>query len=397
MLFLDIVHTGLASVLLHRLRSLVCVLALLAILLPYLTALGLSRGLEAEAESSARLGADLYVAGNQFGRMVPLPPDAEARVKQLEGVTRVVPRVVGEVFLGKDHQRAVLLGLPPSQFPAWSSTVEGELPRSGSVNELVIGTTLAQRLNLKIGSMIPPFYQNEQGERLSRVVGLFKANAPLWQANLILTTLDTAQAIFAQPAGVATDLLVWCRPGYEEAVARSITWLPSLGDQTGRGPVRFQVTTRQDLLVLLPQGLMHREGLFNLHFVLVFIIGILVFLVVSGLGLGERRREIAILKAMGWQTDQLLLRGVVESVALSLMGACLAFLLAWVWLRLLNGYGIAGVVLAGVGVMPDFQVPFRLAPIPLLLGFVLAFVIVGTGTVYSSWRAAIAPPRDAMR
>jgi ABC-type lipoprotein release transport system permease subunit len=395
-LFLDIAGAGLAAIRLHRLRSLVCVAALVAVLLPYLTELGLSKGLEAEADASARLGADLYVAGNQFGRPVPVPPEAEARVRQVDGVTVVTPRVIGEVFLGKDRIPAVVLGLPPTQFPSWSNSIVGDLPRQGATNELVVGTTIARRLSLKIGSLAPPFYRNDEGERLSRVVGLFRADAPLWQANLILTTLDAARVIFSQP-GQSTDLLVSCRQGYEEAVSRTIERDLTFASAAGTASVRLRVTSRRDLLALFPRGLLHREGIFNLHFLLIFTVGILVFLVASGLGLAERRREIGILKATGWQTDQILLRSLVESLALSLTGACAALLLAWVWLRLLNGYGIAAVFLGDVGLAPDFSVPFRLTPIPALLSFVFSFVIVGTGSVFSSWRAATASPRDAMR
>ena len=63
----------------------------------------------------------------------------------------------------------------------------------------------------------------------------------------------------------------------------------------------------------------------------------------------------------------------------------------------LNGYGIAGVFLAGAGAAPSFTVPYRLAPVPALLAFVVALTVVMTGTLYSSWRAATVPPREAMR
>src|SRR5262249_44355838 len=152
-----------------------------------------------------------------------------------------------------------------------------------------------------------------------------------------------------------------------------------------------------DLLALLPQELLHREGIFTLHFVLAFVVGILVLLVTSGVGLSERRREVGILKATGWQTDEVLLRSLTESFALSLAGACVALLLAWGWLRFLNGYGIASLFLDGAGAAPEFPVPFELAPVPILLAFVLSFVIVLTGTLYSTWRAAIALPLEAMR
>jgi ABC-type lipoprotein release transport system permease subunit len=379
------------------LRSLVCVTAVVAVLLPFLVGLALSRGIEEAAEDSARFGADLYVTGSQFGRPVAIPLEAVGRIRALDGVTGVTPRIVGEVVLGKNAEHAVLVGLPPGHFPSWAGSVEGELPRDGGPNELVVGTGLARRLSLKVGSMLPPFYRNDrQGERVSRVVGVFKPDAPLWQSNLILTTFDAAAAIFDQ-LGLATDLLVTCRAGYQDEVARSITRGLSFPSADGRGVIRPRVTAREDLLTLLRRGPAHRSGVFSLHFLLAFVVGILVLLVTSGLGLSERRREIGILKATGWQTDEVLLRGLVESLMLSLAGACVALLLAWAWLRGFNGYGVTGFFLPGVGASPDFRVPYRLTPVPALLAFVLAFAVVLTGTLYSSWRAATTLPREAMR
>lgn len=402
---LDIAHTGLAAVFLHPLRSFVSVVALVVVLLPYLVGLGLSKGLQAEAEASVGFGADLYVTGSRFGRPVPLPLSVVPAVLALDGVTEVVPRIVGEVVLGKDRLHAVLVGMPAERLPAWSACIDGELPRGGGgPNQLVIGTALARRLNLKIGSVLLPFYHAERGERLSRIVGVFRPDAPLWQANLVLTTFDTAAHLFDQ-AGLATDLLVWCRPGSPAEISRRIEQgqLHAVGqafqpDAAVRlESLTYQVTAREDLRALLPRGLLHREGIFNLHFVLAFVVGILVLLVTSGLGLAERRREIGILKATGWQTDEVLLRGAVEGLCLSLAGACTALLLAWLWLRLFNGWGVAGLFLAGSGAAPDFPVPFQLTPVPALLAFVLSLVIVLSGTLASLWRAATVAPREAMR
>lgn len=394
---LDISGTGLAAVLLHPLRSAVSFLAVVTVLVPYLAGLALSQGLQAEAEASAQFGADLYVTGSRFGRPAPLPLAALPQVRRIEGVVEVVPRIVGEVVLGRERVRAVLVGLPSERCAAWGDCIEGELPRTRSLNELVIGTSLARKLNLKRGDTLLPFYRNErEGSHLSRVVGTFKPDAPLWQASLILTTFETAAHIFDQ-RGSATDLLVWCRPDSVATVSRAIEQSLSFSEPGGEGVMRAAVTARQDLLALLPRGLLHREGIFNLHFVLAFAIGILVLLVTSGIGQGDRRREIGILKATGWQTDEVLLRGLLESWALSLAGACVALLLAWMWLRVFNGYGIAGLFLDGAGAAPSFRVPFRLTPVPALLAFVLAFAVVLMGTLYSCWRAAVTPPREAMR
>src|SRR5207249_3930939 len=119
----------------------------------------------------------LYVTGAQFGGPAPVPLDVAEQVHGLDGVKAVTPRIVGTIELGKDGEPAVLVGLPPGHFPATVDCVEGRLPRPGSgPHELVVGTELARRLKLRVGSFLPPFYRNDRGERVSEVVGLFRAD-----------------------------------------------------------------------------------------------------------------------------------------------------------------------------------------------------------------------------
>jgi ABC-type lipoprotein release transport system permease subunit len=382
---LGIAATGLTSVVQYPLRSLATVACLVAVLVPYLAGLGLSRGVQEEADDAVRFGADLYVTAGQLGRDVPIRVSVADAIGRIEGVTAVVPRIVGSVPLGTDPTDAVLVGIPPEHFPTGVDCIEGRLPADGARNELVLGSELARRLRLRVGDVIPPFYRSRRGERLSVVVGLFRSDVSLWQSHLVFTTFDTAAAIFDEP-GLATDLLVTCRPGYAEPVREAVLRLD-----------RLRVTARSDLEAIVPRGLLHREGIFNLLFVLAFAVAILVVLVTAGAGLSGRGREIGILKACGWQTDEVLLRSGVESGLLSLAGAALSLVLAYVWLAWLNGWWIASVFLAGVDTAPGFRVPYRLTPVPALLGFLIACVVVMSGTLWSSWRAATAAPVEAIR
>src|SRR5262245_61700334 len=126
--FLAIAHTGLVTLLLHRLHAAVTVACLVTVLLPYLVGLGLSKGIEREAEASVRYGADLYVSGTRLGRPAPVPLAAVAAIRNIPDVTAVVPRIVGPVAIGKDRVNAVLVGLPVDRFPPAVECVEGRLP-----------------------------------------------------------------------------------------------------------------------------------------------------------------------------------------------------------------------------------------------------------------------------
>lgn len=391
---LEIARTGVTALLLHPLRSLVSLACLLVVLVPYLAGVGLSEGLEREANASIHFGADLYVSGEQLGRSVPLSLTLVSKIQKVEGVTAAIPRIVGQITLGKEQEPAVVIGLPSTALPPGFRWVQGRLYRDGKANELVVGTELAQRLHLRPGSRIPPFYHNDRGEYLSEVVGVFQSEVSLWQSRMILTSFETASAIFAQE-GTAGDILVTCRPGTVEAVRAAIRQqFLSSGDNMS---IRSRIVARSDLEAMLPAGLSHQSGLFQLHFLLVFVVSILVVMVSSGIGLPDRRREIGILKATGWQTDEILLRAVSESSLLSLAAASFSLLLVFFWLKVFNGVGIAALLLPGVGWSPSFTVPYQLTPLPAFLGCLFAWIIVTVGTLSASWRAAVVPPREALQ
>ncbi len=392
----EVAKTGLTAILLHPVRSGATCCALLAILVPYLVGMGVAKGIEHDAARSLEAGGDLYVSGSRLGQRIPLPVEMGPRLEVLEGVQTAMPRIVGRLSLGRDKVEVIVVGIPAEDFPAKVTCVEGRLPRNGALNEFVVGTELARRLNLQVGAMLPPFYRNPRGEHVSRIVGIFASDVSLWQSHLMFGTFDTAAEIFAAE-GMATDFVVTCQPGYEVAVSRAIQNMNVEAAPGTGGNVRFRVTSREQLAVLLAGGQLHREGIFNLHFVLVFVIGILVVQVTSGLGLAERRREIGILKATGWQTDEILFRGLIECILLSVGSAALSILVAFVWLRWFNGYLIAGVFISGLARAPSIPVPFQLTPVPAFLAVTLGLVITLTGSLWSSWRAAIVPPGEAMR
>ncbi len=305
--FLAILRSGLSAVLLHPLRSAAIVACVVALLVPFVAGLAIFEGLGDEAADAARSGADLVVTGVRFGRPAPLPVESAEVLRAVPGVASVVPRIVGAIALGAAPEHAVLVGIAPGDLPADVGCVEGRLFRPGAGNELVVGSRLARRLSLAPGSRIPPFYVNRGGERVCEVVGVFRSGLPMWEANVILASLETAQALFDE-RGTATQLLVTCRPGYEEAVRTAISRLPTLASPGSPEPLAPRVRSRADVEALLARGASFGEGVFALHFLLLFAAAIPLLVVATGAGLRDRRRETGILKMLGWGTDDVLLR-----------------------------------------------------------------------------------------
>lgn len=394
MAWFEIALTGVTALRLHPWRSVATVACVVAALVPYLAGLGICGGLGRQSDSSIDEGADLYVSGLQFGRTAPLPLEAVERIAALPGVLRATPRIIGKISLGDERHTAVVVGLPPDAMTS-TSFLEGEMFTAAETNDLVVGSELASRLSLKVGSLLPPFYRNRHGERVSKVVGIFRPEAPLWQANLMFCSFDTAARLFDQPT-LATDILVYCRAGAAEqlapAIRRQLHWELPDGSR-----LDAHVAGRDGLRALWTVAVAHRDGVFHLHWMLAISIAILAVLVTSGFGGGERRNEVGILKAIGWRTDEILVRNLVEGLLLTAAGASLAVLLTWVWLTAFNGLAIANLFVPWLGWRPKVAVPFQLAPLPVLLAAMLSWLVVTLGSLYTTWRTAMTPPATAMR
>jgi ABC-type lipoprotein release transport system permease subunit len=390
--FLEILRSGMDGIHVHRLRSAVTVVVVAAVLVPLLVGLAISEGVRREAEVSIGSGGDLYVSGESFGRPAPLPMETGSQLREVAGVTGVMPRIVGSIRLGAANEEAVVVGSPALPLnPGW---VHGRLPEAGSLNELAVGQELARKLHLQPGAMLPPFYRSTSGERVSRVVGVIRPPAPFWSARLILTSLPTAAQMFDRP-GLVTDFVVTCRPGEAAAVRQAVR--TSLGSASHDPALRPRIISRDDLRALLSRSAGHREGVFHMHMLVAAASSVGLVLVSAGVGLTERKREIALLKATGWHTDEVLLRSFAESAVLSLMAASLSVSCALAWLAFLNGYGIAPLFISGLDAGSLIQIPFHLTGTMVLLAGAVAFAVVLSGTLYAAWRTAVTPPSRLLR
>jgi ABC-type lipoprotein release transport system permease subunit len=391
-----VVRSGFAAVLLHPLRSGAIVACVTALLLPFVAGLAVAAGLADEAAAAARAGPDLIVSATRFGRPAAIPVAAIETLRAIPGVASVRPRIVGTLEIGASREKAVVVGVDPEGLPPDAECVEGRLFAPGAGIELVFGRRLATRLGIAPGSPLPPLSQNRAGLRVPVVVGVFRSGLPSWEANVILCSFDAARALF-DAGEFAMQFLVDCRDGYEGAVREAVLRIPTFAPPSATRSLVPHVVSRAEVEARLASGAAFGAGTYALHFVLLFAAAVPLLVVATGAGLRERRRETGILKMLGWGTDEVVLRSLVESLVLAAAGAALAILLAALWLGPLGARGIAAVLLPGAGADPGFAVSWRLTPGPVLAGAAVAFVLVLTGTIPSSWRAAAAEPLESMR
>jgi ABC-type lipoprotein release transport system permease subunit len=257
----------------------------------------------------------------------------------------------------------------------------------GAPGEAVVGHAVARSRGLAAGARFP--LRAADGRWLSLAVReVVPEESELVGADLVLVGEEDFRALFGIPAGLFTDAVVEVRNAREvDTVAEKVTRL--LPDARAIG--------RAEILRTYDSVFGWRSGL-----VVVVLLGaVLAFAVVawdkaSGLS-AEERREIGILKAIGWETSDVLAMKAWEGAAISLAAFALGVLLAFGHV-FLGDMAILAPVLRGWSTL---QARFR--PVPFVEAwevaalFFLTVVPYTAATLVPSWRAATADPDAVMR
>lgn len=251
----------------------------------------------------------------------------------------------------------------------------------------VIGAGVAAARNAAPGDLMT-FRAHDGGLARFTIAQVIANDSALVSADLFLVSEVDFRRLFGVPEGRFTDLVVGVRnPNEVRKVAEKID--VALPDT--------RIILRDEILRTYESVFDWREG------ILLVLLGgaILAFVIfawekASGLS-AEERREIGILKAVGWETADIIrlktMEGGLISGAAFLFGYGLAYLHVFHW-----GAGLFEPVLKGWSVLyPDFVLtPFidELQVATLFFFTVLPYTIA---TVVPIWRAATIDPDQVMR
>jgi len=359
----------------HPARTWVTIACLVAVLTPFLSALAVLEGVRAEAGVSLAEGPDLFVTGYEYGRSTPIPQSLVSLSRELSCVLDVRGRIIGRSTVGSTLLTVV--GLGPSRFR--------NAPAPG---EVWLGSAAARAIKLAVGGELTLADLDTVRLRVSRVL---PDDAGLASSRLALVSLADAQTAYATP-GQLTDLQVWLHQtaGLASDLLKTAAHLRSSGM-----PLRIQ--TRKLVEDYVDRGLTLKGGSFLALYLVALGLAIPALLVTTGFGLTVRRQEIGLFKALGFTTVDVLEVAVWESVGLSLVAALSAFLVSWLWIRVLGGFLIAGFFVAGLEHGPLTAIPARFCPDPLLIATGFSFVLLATGAVPTSYRAATVSPVEALQ
>jgi ABC-type lipoprotein release transport system permease subunit len=306
------------------------------------------------------------------GRHDLVPASYLDRIGEVRGVQKKAGRLWG-YFYDPAVRANYTLMVPPTDAPA-----------SG---EAVIGAGIARARGLSIGDFVTWRGSDGQPHTL-RIVRLLDSDSELVSSDLVLVSEDFFRGFFGVPPGRFTDLALSVRnPREVRKVAEKLTLL--LPD--ARPILREEILRTYDAIFAWRQGVVY-----------VLLVGsVLAFVVfawdkASGLS-AEERREIGILKAVGWETGDVIRMKFWEGALVSLTAFLLGYVAAYVHVFFASAALFEPVLKGWAVLYPHFQLTPTIDGLQLATLFFFTVFPYTVATIVPIWRAAITDPDTVMR
>ena len=332
----------------------------------------LTHALRREADFVLQDAPEMVVQKMVAGRYDLIPLAYQDKIATIMGVRTVEGRLWGYYYdAGVGANYTVMT---PTDTPIVPGTI-------------VIGEGIARTRKIAAGDLLP--LRGADGQtNLYQVERLLSSESSLVSADLLLMAQDDFRTLFHIPSHLVTDLVLTVgNPSEMATIVRKIT--EALPDT--RSIVKADVARTYDALFSWRSGIM----------VVILSSIFLSFLIfawdkASGLS-AEERHEIGILKALGWDTSDVLLMKFWEGMAISLSSLMTGVLLAYVHVFFTSS-ALFQPVLKGWSVLyPDFRLKPFVSLYQIVTLFFLTVVPYTVATIIPAWRAATVDPDSVMR
>ena len=252
---------------------------------------------------------------------------------------------------------------------------------------ITIGAGVARVAGVRKEDTIP--FKSSEGAYISlEVAGIFPHESELIASDLIEISEEDFRKIFAIPKGVFTDITLQVRNKNE---------LNVVADKIRRLLPDTRPILRDEILRTYEAIFDWRGGLL----VVIFFGAILAFAIfawdkASSLSF-EEKKEIGILKAVGWETSEVITMKSWEGIIISLSSFFLGVIFAYIHV-FFGSFFLFTPVLKGWSVLyPQFKLIPYVDPYQLSALFFLTVAPYTAATIIPSWRAATIEPDSVMR
>jgi ABC-type lipoprotein release transport system permease subunit len=220
------------------------------------------------------------------------------------------------------------------------------------------------------------------------IIGVFASSTKIYSNDMIVTDLESARQVLGLEASSFTDYALWAEYGED---------LNSIAFRIDTQIAEARVLTRDAIADTMLVTYGSRGGIVALLWLVLLITAILLAFTVSASGSDEARREVGLLKALGYDTVDVLEIRMFESLTLGMLGASLGVSSAIVFDFILGAPILSGYLLGWSLLLLNGGLPLAISAPTIFTLYVVAIVPILVATVVPAWRNAITEPDIVLR
>jgi ABC-type lipoprotein release transport system permease subunit len=326
---------------------------------------------------------ELIIQRVMGGRHELIPVSYIKTIKKILGVGKVMPRYWGYYYDYLTDGTYTLIGI--DQKVEGLKFIEGDIPIKNG--ECAIGKGVAESRMIDVDDVL--FLINSKGKILILLVtGIFTAESEMLTNDLIILTREDLLDIFGMSEDMATDIVVEV---YNEAETPIIaTKIKQILPDT-RPILKSEIIRTYDTVFNWRSGM-----ILTLFSGALIAFCILAWDKATGLS-AEERQEIGILKAIGWETSDILEMKFWEGMVISLLSFCTGLILAYIHIFFLGASFLAPALKGWSVIFPKFRLMPYINLYQVFTMFFLTVIPYIASIIIPSWKAAITDPDIVMR
>jgi len=328
---------------------------------------------------------DIVVTNQKAGLYTTIQEDVADKILDLNGVGDVVSRVWGYYdFLGK---KFLLVGV--DNFENQYNPLLKDIVKKGVLDNssIVIGAGVAKILQRHYYTKEFHFITPNGKTKSFHIAALLPSQTQLESQDMIVMDKDALRDIFGYKRSEATDLAIMVNNPLEvgEIASKVKDILPNARVQTKKEmqlALEKQFDTTSSFFIIL----------FSITLVTFFMI---VYDKASGLS-SEEKREIGILKAIGWRVEDVLHVKLYEGFFVAFFAYLLGIVVALFYVYALHAPLLKNIFVS-YNDIHDIDLVFVCNYETLFLLFLLSVPIYMAATILPSWRVATVDADEVMR
>lgn len=268
--------------------------------------------------------------------LIQNPDQVASQIAALPQVAVATPRLFasGIISSGDETTGVRIVGIEPdsaASAPYRDGMVSGQYLTADDNQGILIGQTLANKMNFKPGDQISLLVNTSNGDVQQQnftIRGIYSTQTPSYDQTYVFMPMVKAQAITNTPGRASTIFVLLKDIQQTNAVAAALQ------------STQYKVVTYEQLNVLLVQFNQYADALLFVLYIIVLAIISTVIVNTLVMSVFERTREIGILAAIGMKSGSIMSMFFIESFLLATGGIIIGVVLGSIVVLLVGKYGI---------------------------------------------------------